>query len=162
MNGLGLGFLWLGFKVTLAIVPAAAIHLMASRRGPVAAPGSPVAAWAWSSRSRCLRASRRRKEQASPGKRLRRLCPAVSIPSQTLFPARSRPQQRGFTFDRLQSLWRKTGLQLPSVAASSSGWVEAVAILALAGMSLGFVACWPGSGQFRSAADGANELTSPT
>src|SRR6516162_9906777 len=36
MNDLGLAFLWCAAQITLVTMPAAALHLWASRRGPVA------------------------------------------------------------------------------------------------------------------------------
>jgi len=36
MNELGLALGWLAIQVTLAMLPAAALHLLSSRRGPVA------------------------------------------------------------------------------------------------------------------------------
>ena len=145
MNQLGIALGWLAIQVTLAMLPAIALHLVASRRGPVAGSWLAAAGLAMIVGISVLAIIPRPQFPIlfvpAQGQSLSvNVSSAVHKPGDRQGSAADAPAAGHFlSLEQVHAIWQRVGSRLTLPAASNSPWPGIVAWAALIGMSWGLL-----------------------
>jgi hypothetical protein len=145
MNDLGIGLGWLAVQVTLVMLPAAALHLLASRRGPVAGSWMAAASLAMIVGLTLLAFLPRPEIWGAPvtastesqayERDIPSALPSASDRKETA--AGSPASDRFPTLTQARAIWTRLGSLLALTAAPGKRWAGISALTALMGMGLG-------------------------